>query len=56
MYVAIDDSEKIPDSEKKDESVWIPVSLRAIGSKCIMNKHELCGDSKCRCVCHDKKI
>lgn len=32
---------------------WVKTPLSAFGFKCIMNKHELCTDVKCQCVCHD---
>jgi len=33
-------------------SLWMKTPLREFGFKCIANKHELCGDSKCKCLCH----
>ncbi len=33
-------------------SFWMMTPLREFGFKCIANKHEVCGDSKCKCLCH----
>jgi len=37
-------------------SFWIEIPLRKFGSKCIMNKHELCMDPRCRCLCHNRHL
>jgi len=33
-------------------NIWIKTSLNEFGFKCIANKHELCSDYKCKCLCH----
>jgi len=33
-------------------TTWIETPLSKFGSKCIMNKHDLCVDSSCECLCH----
>ena len=33
------------------EFVWFQVLLSQFGFKCIANKHDLCIDSKCKCLC-----
>ncbi len=35
-------------------SAWIKTSLSEFGFKCVANKHELCCDDTCVCLCHDK--
>ncbi len=37
-------------------SAWIKTSLSEFGFKCVANKHELCCDDTCVCICHDKSI
>ena len=34
-------------------SSWIKTPLKEFGFKCIANKHGSCGDSKCKCLCHN---
>ena len=55
MLTINDNSEKDNKSPDEDSSIWIQTPLTNFGPKCIMNKHELCTDSKCECLCHDKK-
>ncbi len=31
---------------------WIETPLSKFGFKCIENKHELCINSRCKCLCH----
>ncbi len=31
---------------------WTETPLGEFGFKCIANKHELCNDLKCKCLCH----
>lgn len=31
---------------------WTETLLSDFGFKCLMNKHDLCDDDKCRCLCH----
>jgi len=33
-------------------SFWMKTKLSEFGFKCIANKHELCGYSICKCICH----
>ena len=33
-------------------SLWMKTPLKEFGFKCIASKHELCGDLKCKCLCH----
>jgi len=33
-------------------SIWINTPLSKFGFKCVMNKHDLCADEKCQCLCH----
>jgi len=35
-----------------ENSLWTNTQLSEFGFKCIANKHELCIDSKCKCLCH----
>jgi len=39
----------------ENDSIWIQTPLRNFGPKYIMNKHDLCTDVKCKCLCHSKK-
>jgi hypothetical protein len=34
------------------KSNWIKTPLSAFGFKCVMNKHDLCDNSSCKCLCH----
>ncbi len=34
---------------------WIETPLSKFGFKCVMNKHDLCVDSSCECLCHHQK-
>jgi hypothetical protein len=45
-------SEKIDEPDVENYSIWTHTPLRDFGSKCIMNKHSVCCDSKCKCLCH----
>jgi hypothetical protein len=45
-------SERIDESYVENDSIWMHVPLRDFGSKCIMNKHDVCTDKKCQCLCH----
>lgn len=31
---------------------WIKTPLSKFGFKCIMNKHDLCENPSCECLCH----
>ena len=33
-------------------TTWVQTPLSKFGFKCIMNKHNLCADSSCECLCH----
>lgn len=33
-------------------SIWTDILLSKFGFKCLMNKHDLCADVKCKCLCH----
>jgi len=33
-------------------SIWTETQLSKFGFKCLMNKHDLCTDAKCECLCH----
>lgn len=46
---------KIAKSYDTTDSIWAQIPLHDFGYKCIMNKHNLCGDSKCVCLCHQEK-
>jgi len=35
-----------------ENSLWANTPLSEFGFKCIANKHGLCIDSKCKCLCH----
>jgi len=35
---------------------WIETPLHEFGSKCVMDKHELCMDSRCKCLCHNRQL
>ncbi len=43
-------------SEKKNNSIWIKTPLSDFGFKCIMNKHDVCVDFSCGCLCHQGKF
>jgi hypothetical protein len=47
--------EKIGEPYVENDSIWTHTPLRDFGSKCILNKHNLCRDQKCACLCHQKK-
>ena len=32
--------------------VWTETPLSKFGFKCIMNKHDVCDESSCECLCH----
>ncbi len=32
---------------------WIETPLSKFGFKCVMNKHGICVDSICECLCHE---
>lgn len=49
------ESEKIDKSDVENDSIWMQVSLRDFGFKCMMNKHDLYHYPKCVCLCHRKK-
>jgi len=40
--------------EKQDfkHSFWTETPLSKFGFKCMMNKHQLCIDPTCQCLCH----
>ncbi len=43
------------DSSQKnhvESNFWTETPLGEFGFKCIANKHELCNDLKCKCLCH----
>jgi len=50
-----DDLEKIDETVVENDSIWKQTPLRGFSSKCIMNKHDLCADGKCQCLCHQKE-
>ena len=52
MLTKHDDLEKIDESDVETNSIWTQTPLRDFSSKCIMNKHDLCTDGKCQCLCH----
>jgi hypothetical protein len=31
---------------------WVATRLSRFGFKCIMNKHDFCEQSSCKCLCH----
>ncbi len=31
---------------------WIKTPLSKFGFKCVMNKHDICENSSCECLCH----
>ena len=33
-------------------SIWTDTLLSKFGFKCLMNKHDLCTEDKCECLCH----
>jgi glucose dehydrogenase len=33
-------------------SIWTDTLLSKFGFKCLMNKHDLCTEGKCECLCH----
>lgn len=33
-------------------SIWTETLLSKFGFKCIMNKHDLCTEDECECLCH----
>ncbi len=37
---------------EKNTMNWIETPLSKFGFKCIMNKHDLCVNSSCECLCH----
>ncbi len=37
---------------ENDTATWIETPLSKFGFKCVMNKHDLCVDSSCECLCH----
>ena len=39
-------------SEKENNSIWIKTPLSEFGFKCVMNKHDICVDFSCGCLCH----
>jgi len=36
-------------------SAWIETFLSEFGFKCVANKHELCCDDTCVCLCHTER-
>ena len=44
--------EKIDEPNVENNSIWKQTPLHNFGSKCIMNKHSVCCDSKGACLCH----
>jgi hypothetical protein len=55
MYTKNHNLEEINESDVKNDSIWTQTPLRDFSSKCIMTEHNLCHDSKCKCLCHQKK-
>ncbi len=37
---------------KNYTSIWNETPLSKFGFKCVMNKHDLCVNSSCECLCH----
>ncbi len=33
--------------------IWKETPLSKFGFKCVMNKHGICVDSLCECICHE---
>ena len=46
---------KIDKSSGTNNSIWMQTPLHNFGSKCIMNKHHLCYNPECECLCHHTK-
>jgi len=44
--------EKIDEPNVENDSIWRQTPLHDFGSKCIMNEHGVCCNSKCQCLCH----
>lgn len=44
--------EKEIKKQDSQHSIWTETPLSKFGNKCVMNKHKLCIDSKCECLCH----
>ena len=42
------------ESGVKNDSIWTKTPLRDFCFKCIMNKHNLCHNPKCACLCHQR--
>ena len=54
MYTKNDSLKKSDELGKKNGSMWKQTPLSDFSSKCIMNKHAMCQDPKCKCICHQK--
>ncbi len=39
-------------SQQENTTGWIETPLSEFGHKCIMNKHDICTDLSCGCLCH----
>lgn len=52
MLTLHEDFEKVDETVVENNSIWKQTPLRDFSSKCIMNKHDLCTDEKCQCLCH----
>ena len=37
---------------KSSNTFWTEKLLSNFGFKCLMNKHDLCNEDKCQCLCH----
>lgn len=54
MYAKNYDLEKINKSESEGDSVWTPTPLNDFSTRYAMTEYNLCYDSKCVCLCHQK--
>ena len=45
-------SKKNMSEVEKYATSWIETPLSKFGFKCVMNKHDICVDSSCECLCH----
>jgi hypothetical protein len=55
MNVKNPDLDRNDKPDVKKDSIWTKIAMHEFGSKCIMAKHDLCHDLKCKCLCHQKK-